>query len=184
MLYAAAIGYPLRSTDNGVSWQQLTGASNDYYYSIQGDGTDLFILGARGGTFMVSPETDGEHWSAYNSQTFCEGAATLTFDSDNQIMYSAGKTCGLWATKVPEPPTTIKHSTASLKSLNGNLSISSQTFRVIGDRFVMTKEITTDVKTVELYNVNGKLIDRAMVGEDGVVKIDRSKIGRQAVIVR
>jgi hypothetical protein len=117
VLYSGSTPYPVRSKDNGVTWEQLKdGPGFSYYYSVQGDGTTLYTMHANTGTFsgtftldgvtpssyMVSPEDDGATWTPYQggTQTFIDGPFTMRFDPGNRIMYSANWDAGLWALKV------------------------------------------------------------------------------------
>ena len=117
VLYSGSTPYPVRSKDNGVTWEQLSnGPGFSYYYSVQGDGTTLYTQHANTGTtdgtfttknlthssYIVSPESDGLAWTPYQggAQTFINGPFTMRFDSTNRIMYSANWDAGLWALKV------------------------------------------------------------------------------------
>ncbi len=97
VLYAS--GYPknVRSTDNGVTWTPLDGPDST---AIFGDGTNLYT----GKTFgpapvLISPESDGLKWTAYNTQQFAQGPFELAYDSINGILYNASWTAGIWALK-------------------------------------------------------------------------------------
>jgi hypothetical protein len=120
VLYAGAAIYPVRSTDNGVTWEQLTqGPGYSYYYSIQGDGTSLYTqisftgtnnattdgVGATPAPYLTSKETDGLTWVPYQGgkQTFLDGPFVMRFDPGNRIMYSANWDAGVWALKVLNP---------------------------------------------------------------------------------
>ncbi len=120
VIYTGAFPYPVRSSDNGVTWQQLTnGPAYAYYYSVQGDGTTLYTQHANTGTsggnfatapttlsaYLTSPESDGMTWTSYQggAQKFIDGPFLMRFDSVNRIMYSANWDAGLWALKVLSP---------------------------------------------------------------------------------
>jgi photosystem II stability/assembly factor-like uncharacterized protein len=109
-LYAGASTYPLRSTDNGQTWTQITmGLPYAYYYSLVGDGTNLFTQPSlRNGMgpqmpYNTSLESDGLNWTNFNggTQTFIDGPYLMRYDKVNHIMYSANWTAGLWALKTP-----------------------------------------------------------------------------------
>jgi hypothetical protein len=111
VLYSGAGNYPLRSTDNGLTWKQITaGFPNSSYYAITGDGTTIYTMksayfGAKPlPSFMASPEADGLNWQPYESgaQTFVDGPIMLSFDPVNRIMYAASWEAGLWALKVKD----------------------------------------------------------------------------------
>jgi hypothetical protein len=109
-LYAGGYQYPVRSSDNGVTWQQVSsGLPYAYYYTVQGDGKVLYTMksfadnGAHyNEPYQASPETDGLTWTAYQggAQKFDNGPATMIFDRGDRIMYSANWTAGLWALEV------------------------------------------------------------------------------------
>jgi photosystem II stability/assembly factor-like uncharacterized protein len=112
-LYAGAAYYPIRSKDNGVTWEQLTTFAYWYYYSVYGDGVDLFtqlaFTGDNGGQgphpYYTSKETDGLSWSPYNpngtgAQMFADGPFMMLYDAGHQILYSANWNTGFWALKV------------------------------------------------------------------------------------
>jgi hypothetical protein len=106
-LYAGGYQYPVRSTDNGLTWKQIsTGLPYAYYYTVQGDGKSLYTMrsyadnGARyNEPYQTSPETDGATWTPYQAgaQKFDNGPATMVFDPTDRILYSANWTAGLWA---------------------------------------------------------------------------------------
>jgi len=109
--YSGSTPYPVRSTDNGLTWTQITnGLSFFYYYGIWGDGTTLYAqlsyTGNNAGQgpqpYRTSPESDGSTWTAYHggTQTFNDGPFMMRYDSINGIMYSANWASGLWALKV------------------------------------------------------------------------------------
>jgi hypothetical protein len=110
VLYAGAHGYPLRSDDNGLTWETLESIPNATYYTIQGDGetlyTQLSYTGDNGGRgpqpYLVSAEGDGNAWTAYGDgrQTFDNGPFVMRFEKSNRIMYSANWRGGIWALKV------------------------------------------------------------------------------------
>jgi hypothetical protein len=116
-LYAGAGIYPIRSTDNGQTWAQLKmGTAYSYYYSVQGDGTNLYtqisFTGSNNGNidgggvtpapYLTSPESDGLTWTPYQggTQKFTDGPYRMVFDPINRIMYSSNWDAGLWALKV------------------------------------------------------------------------------------
>lgn len=112
-LYAGGYQYPVRSTDNGATWSQISsGLGYAYYYTVQGDGNTLYTMksfadnGAKYGVpYSVSPESDGRTWTAYQggAQKFDNGPFTMHFDKVNRIMYSANWNAGIWALKVLNP---------------------------------------------------------------------------------
>lgn len=109
VLYAGAAGHPVRSFDNGATWEYLNDLPYTYYYSVHGDGTTLYtsqsypILGGLGNApIYSSPENNGASWDPYQggAQVFNNGPATMAYDAVNGIMYGAMWGNGLWALKV------------------------------------------------------------------------------------
>jgi hypothetical protein len=112
-LYAGAFVYPIRSTDNGLTWTSLKTLPYASFYSVVGDGKRLYtqvsFTGDNGGhgqqPYYVSDETDGLTWKAYDPlgkgpQTFFDGPFVMRFDAANGILYSANWDEGLWALEV------------------------------------------------------------------------------------
>ena len=118
VVYSGAAQYPIRSTDNGVTWAHLSSLPYNYYMSVMGDGNYLYTLksGAIGGgalpspgpddqPYATSPESDGKTWSPYRggAQKFGNGPLVMAFDPVNRVMYSANWQWGIWALKVVDP---------------------------------------------------------------------------------
>jgi len=112
-LYAPATPYPVRSADNGITWQKLTdGIGFAYYDAVWGDGNRLYTMRSGGLTgkpyndpYLTSPESDGAKWAPYQGgvQKFGNGPYTMHFDPINRILYSANWGAGFWALKVLDP---------------------------------------------------------------------------------
>jgi hypothetical protein len=113
-LYSGGTPYPVRSRDNGATWEQLnTGLPFFYYYTVYGDGTTLYtqlsFTGDNAGQglqpYMAAPEATGGPWLPYlgGTQRFINGPAVMAYDAANEIMYSANWRGGLWALKVIKP---------------------------------------------------------------------------------
>lgn len=114
VLYAGAFVYPIRSTDNGLTWTSITSkGAMPYasYYAIQGDGDLLYTMRSfadnaadYNSPFLTSPESDGLTWTAYQGgeQKFDNGPYSLRFDKVNRILYSANWNAGVWALKVAD----------------------------------------------------------------------------------
>jgi hypothetical protein len=104
VLYAGAYQYPVRSVDNGVSWQPLTrGLVYSWYMGICGDGKTLYTACSNTNEpFFTSPENDGLTWTAYRggAQKFSAEPFEMRYDSTNHILYAASWSEGLLALKV------------------------------------------------------------------------------------
>jgi photosystem II stability/assembly factor-like uncharacterized protein len=113
-LYSGARNYPVRSHDNGITWEQVSaGLPNFYYYSVVGDGTTLYTQLSNTGDnagkgqqpYMTAPETSGGPWTPYRggAQKFNNGPYVMSYDAANGILYSANWRTGIWALKVIKP---------------------------------------------------------------------------------
>ncbi len=104
VLYAGAYQYPVRSVDNGASWQPLKqGLVYSWYMGICGDGKNLYTGCVNAHQpFFTSPEKDGVTWTAYGNgaQTFSEEPFEMGYDAANHILYSASWSEGLLALKI------------------------------------------------------------------------------------
>ncbi|MBA3938777.1 MAG: exo-alpha-sialidase [Planctomycetes bacterium] len=105
-LYAGAYQYPVRSTDNGASWQPLkVGLPYSWYIGICGDGTHLYT-GCTGEhqPVFTAPEADGQTWKplAGGTRTFSTDPFEMRFDRVHHILYSATFGDGFFAIKVPD----------------------------------------------------------------------------------
>lgn len=103
-LYAGAYQYPVRSMDNGASWEPLTkGLVYSWYMGICGDGKNLYTACSNSNEpFFTSPESDGLNWTPYHGgiQKFSAEPFEMTYDSKNHIMYAASWGEGLLALKI------------------------------------------------------------------------------------
>lgn len=103
VLYATAVTGLLRSTNNGESFTLVDLAGTT---GIIGDGEMMYTgaayaLGAQ--PILVSPETDGENWTEFNSQTLEDGGPyEMVFDPVNRIIYSSNWFQGVWALKLED----------------------------------------------------------------------------------
>ncbi len=104
VLYVGALGGILRSEDDGLTFELVGPPTSDGYYSVVGDGTQLYAqLGNTGGNttgpqpFVVSAEDDGFGWTAQNEQTFSDGPYRMEYDATNGIVYAASWNEGVWA---------------------------------------------------------------------------------------
>jgi len=107
VLYSGGYQYPVRSTDNGASWQALkTGLVYSWYMGICGDGKTLYTACSNPQEpFFTSPEKDGLTWTAYEggTQKFSAAPFEMAYDPANHILYSASWGEGLLALKVRRP---------------------------------------------------------------------------------
>lgn len=106
VLYAGAYQYPVRSTDNGASWQAIKqGLVYSWYMGICGDGRNLYTACSnKNEPFFTSPEDDGEKWTADQggAQKFSAEPFEMQYDPRNHILYAASWGEGLLALKVED----------------------------------------------------------------------------------
>lgn len=112
-LYSGAQPYPVRSRDNGLTWEQITGLPSAFYYSVGSDDVTLYTQLSNTGDnagrgpqpYMTAPEATGGPWTPYQggSQNFNDGPFVMSYDAANGIMYSANWRTGIWALKVIKP---------------------------------------------------------------------------------
>jgi hypothetical protein len=160
VLYSGAFVYPIRSTDNGLTWTSITN-NMDYasYYQIIGDGNNLYTMRSfadntakYNAAYRVSSENDGVNWKEYNplgtgSQKFDNGPYTLAFDKVNRIIYSANWCAGLWALRVVDPITATTAPTLAAKSALVSIKSSITLTR---------NRVAIRSATGHVYNVNGQ----------------------------
>jgi hypothetical protein len=112
--YAGAVEYPIRSADNGASWEQLkAGLPYAHYGGIVGDGERLYTTTACAcdgspfdNPYFTAPEKDAAPWAPYQggAQKFSNGPHNMAFDKTNDIIYSANWDEGVWALKITRSP--------------------------------------------------------------------------------
>lgn len=105
VLYGGAKNAPVRSRDNGETWEQLKGFPYQDYYTIIGDGTNLYTMPdgyPPPNGFMMSPEGDGDNWTQVGGSTVPErGPYSMMVDHKEKILYAAHWAAGVWAMKLP-----------------------------------------------------------------------------------
>lgn len=162
--YVYSGGYPnlQRSTDNGVSWQPLTsGLPTGAFFSVVGDGQNLYSGQNNDGIFYTSAESDGLTWTPLGAKAFNSGPFEQAVDRVNGILYASCWMDGLWAYKIPNFSTQVTtHPAIATTSLhviiNGNRQVvsSGPSLRVE----------TMTGNTATLYDVKGRLVARMPVG--------------------
>lgn len=107
VLYVPAFGALLRSSDNGLSFQELSLPEDGAYYAVVGDGQQLYTAAATTGSFgsatvhfLVAPEADGQPWRLSSSQLFSNGPMSLAYDPVAQVVYASNWQAGLWKLQV------------------------------------------------------------------------------------
>jgi photosystem II stability/assembly factor-like uncharacterized protein len=160
VLYLGGNPCPVRSTDNGITWERICGnLNNNYYASLIGDGNTLY-LGADypSSALFTSSENDGKTWQA-GSQIFSPGPGDMAFDAVNHILYLAQRTPGLYALKVIDPTTSV----AVKKPIKKNTA--STGTRVIPAGMIGSAAMIQGAA----YDFRGKLVDRSKMGSQTVV---------------
>ena len=104
MFYLGGNNRGLRSGDFGATWSDAGAATNQGgYMGLVGDGAFSYTASANTGTSTVGPvryyyrpESDGTEWKPYNPQTFSDGPISMTFDTQNSIVFSSNWNAGVW----------------------------------------------------------------------------------------
>jgi hypothetical protein len=92
-LYSGAFGFPMRSTDNGLTWTETSdGLNSGVYYGVTGDGEHMYVMPdgyPPSLPLMVSDESDGSSWQAYppDSAIMEHGMNFPRFDAASGILY-------------------------------------------------------------------------------------------------
>jgi hypothetical protein len=108
VLYMGASKSLLRSTNNGASWSRVGPVSNDGYYTIGNDGTNMWIQRSNTGNATTEPTTyytsnvnDGVTWTPQpGGQTFGNGPVDVVFDSVNRVLVASHWLYGVWRLKL------------------------------------------------------------------------------------
>jgi photosystem II stability/assembly factor-like uncharacterized protein len=91
VLYVGGFGTVARSTDNGLTWQNLD-AVLPYaaYNAIGGDGTTLYVKpsGEEPGPWFTSPESDGTIWTEQTEQLRPFTPYSIAFDPVHGVLYA------------------------------------------------------------------------------------------------
>lgn len=70
------------------------------------------------------------------------------------------------------------------KTVHNRASATKAIFMAAGNRVELSQNVPVGTKTVDICDIAGKVLDRATVGSDGSVNIDRSRVGQQIVVVK
>lgn len=185
VLYSGSAGNPaspLRSTDNGVTWQSGSGGFSTL--GIMGDGNTLYAgTFNQSGPFMTSPESDGLKWTPFNNsnQRFLSGPFELDFDKVNHIMYASTPGDGVWALVVNDPNTGIflSNATASPQQVLDNttttvtFSINATAQGSVTGVYVNLRPIGGD-SSVAMTNISGSLYSTSYIIQPGVIAGDKT----------
>jgi photosystem II stability/assembly factor-like uncharacterized protein len=157
-LYCGGGSAPIKSTDNGKTWSALSGLPGNVYYTIHGDGKNLYVC-TEGSGFMTSPETDGNHWTACQGDKPARSALRMVYDEVNGIMYSANWDSGIFALKAPN--TTVAGNLSNAASRRIGSSMGATIAISAAYRLELRKPAASRPGIVDVYHVDGKLMGRA-----------------------
>lgn len=193
-IYSGGGSCPIRSTDNGKTWQDITGLPIGAYFMVYGDGNLLYAHLATTGDigyqapWYVSPETDGTHWTEYKvgaqAQTMSTGPSFMAFDKVNRIMYSANWTGGLYALKVDTGTVTIAPDSHSDYINNVKHFTPARIVKISGGRFMVPENVAPGAGSTQVFDIKGNLIGLVSVSTDGRMTGTMKKIGMQMVVAR
>jgi hypothetical protein len=93
-LYSGAGNYPARSTDNGLTWKQLSNSGlsgSGVYYGLSGDGTNVYAMADNNPPpqpLMSATEADPSKWTPFGDMKKTErGMQHPHFDANSGILY-------------------------------------------------------------------------------------------------
>lgn len=147
VLYYGGTPYPTRSTDNGITWQEITSNMYGYYSTICGDGNFIYQSSQGNNVNMMrTVESDGMTWTTMT--TLEERPWFMAFDPVNYIMYTTNGNSGVWALKsAPLGMTTVKkHAEVNRSALQ-----KSNTMVLVGSKKVIKGSV---------FDVAGRSLDR------------------------
>jgi hypothetical protein len=98
-LYVGGAEGILRSTNNGKSFETVSGLPSGGYFSIIGHADELYSAPANATTSFIT-STDGQNWAPLSQQTFTDGPFDMALDSKNGILYASMWHAGVWALKL------------------------------------------------------------------------------------
>ncbi|MDD5673438.1 MAG: GDSL-type esterase/lipase family protein [Chitinivibrionales bacterium] len=80
-------------------------------------------------------------------------------------------------------PTAVANS-AHAVSPAANMTAQNHVFMLAGDRLFVSPETAAHIKSVDLYNVNGAYLGSAAVRSNGMIVVDKNKIGRGVIAAK
>jgi len=100
VLYTGGNPHALRSTDNGVTWTELSVFGG--FLSVKGDGTRLYAGSIIGPIPILSAlESDDSTWTP-STQMFEGGPFEMAYDKANHRMYAGMTAEGIWVLKTAD----------------------------------------------------------------------------------
>jgi hypothetical protein len=109
------------STDNGITWNGISGLPYTNYSAICGTGTTIYTQGTNNDCgasipYYTSLETNGKTWTS-SAGAPKASSWEMKFDPVNHILYSANRCGGFWALKVSGSTITASTPAAMAKSV-------------------------------------------------------------------
>jgi photosystem II stability/assembly factor-like uncharacterized protein len=102
-VYIAGYPAPIRSTDDGETWESIWTQNASYFRSLVGDGNLLYTgFDVPESSIYTAPEGDDTNWTQ-GTQTLENGPCDMAFDPAGRIVYIANRHPGVMAMKVAEP---------------------------------------------------------------------------------
>lgn len=101
--YLGGDPYPLKSTDDGVTWTQVTGVPSAFYYSVCSDGDYKFTQMSNTGVHDRGPQTwwkaaeGSDTWVEDGTDEFANGPYNMFYDSTCQAIIAAQWLAGIYA---------------------------------------------------------------------------------------
>jgi hypothetical protein len=164
VLYSGADGCLIRSTNNGITWTDISSTGTRYYQCVAGDGTTMYTMSSGPGTtqqsFITSPESNGTTWTTYSdSRKFAYTVYAMEFDPVNRIMYASMWDGAMWALKIPGSSTeTINR--AGARSLSQASSSHCPQLLIGKSKIVIAKSFYHSSNSV-LFDITGRQLIHA-----------------------
>jgi hypothetical protein len=134
--------------------------------------TRLYVEGTDGTREGVAsaPLNNDTSWTYQFPAGFSSTSAhepAVTYDGKNYIIIDAQQLGGVWRYVEPATGTGINVPTTA-NSARIHASITAKRFMVAGSRLNLSKEAASGIKALDIYDINGKLLEQTMVGTPAI----------------
>lgn len=173
----------LASTDNGATWQTRSGSVSICQGPFFGADENTMVVAGPLGVYKTT--NAGTSWTKitgltppYNGNTFDPTwFGCYSWDPVNNCIYATRMVCPAYKYQVPATGVINRSNSLSETRMNAGARSSC----LVADHLWPN---VSGRSSVDVYNVNGRLLCRAMVDKNGSVKLDRSIFGQQMVLLR
>lgn len=105
-IYGGGDPYPLKSSDNGENWTQVTQVPSAYYYTVKSNGSRMYTQlsntgdnAGRGPQKWWSAPVGTDDWEEDGTQEFNNGPYNLIYDAASELLVGSHWNTGIWAMK-------------------------------------------------------------------------------------